>query len=743
MIDLVLIGAAGATGCGSLVLFKLAVRQKLQDSLVALRLSFPRNLEADAVVSAMAGWNQLLLPIWKRPFGHPFVSLEVHADASGIQHYVLTPEIWRDSVQNLLQASLPSVRYEEVARPDVVVRSAAEYRLTSHQRQLNIDGDGLSAKLLTNLQPLDEDESLVVQWIVTAHPPTKPPKVASKDDGPLALSMDSESVAALRKKLARPLLLATARIGTKAPTLWRELKLLRQVEGSWHETRAPGVHFTRRLLPESLVARRLRSRRPPLLGWPATLTDQELGAVSGWPIGLTALPGLVMGGCRLVPPSPLLPKSGNVIADSLYPGDSRPMALDADAITRPTLILGPTGVGKSTCMAALIRSDLSNGHGVLVIDPKADLCSTVMDYVPDNRLDEIIVFDPNEARCPGLNPLFAVGVDPEICVSNFVGCLRSINPSWGPRMEYILTGAALTVAQAPGSSVADLIQILTDANFRRRTIGQLDDPLGLEQFWDFFENGLSDAERQVAIAPIINKLAPLTMQGRLRAIFGQGRPALDIGRVMAERKVLLCSLAEGSLGKAESELLGALLMASIWSATTGRTRLPQAERPLVRAYFDELSTLVTLPTPIGSVLQMARGLNLGLTVATQSTYPLGTDVRKAVLANCMTKVCFQLSADDARIMEKEMAGVLTADDLQGLGAYEVACQIYAAGSTQPVATGRTRSLGDPTSNASAIRSASNQRYGMDRSEVDAELMKRRSSGHSTAVRRRPRTETNR
>ena len=48
--------------------------------------------------------------------------------------------------------------------------------------------------------------------------------------------------------------------------------------------------------------------------------------------------------------------------------------------------------------------------------------------------------------------------------------------------------------------------LLTNKAFRQRILQNIEDPLGLESFWNYYEN-LSDAERQQLIAPSLNKLA--------------------------------------------------------------------------------------------------------------------------------------------------------------------------------------------------------------------------------------------
>jgi energy-coupling factor transporter ATP-binding protein EcfA2 len=700
-------------------------------------------MESESVARVLAGFTGLLLPWWRRWLASPYVVAEVHADTRGIRHYLLIPESWSRVAVNILQASVPAVRFEPVELSPIDVRTATEYRLSSQQRPLLIDTAGLSAKMLATLQPLERGQHIVIQWLVTPHAPVAP-AFANDDRAGLgrltAGPMDREAVGALRKKQALPLLLATGRIGVRAGTRWTELRHLRQVEAAWHETRAPGVHLQRRMLPQRWVARSLIERRAPLSVWPAVLNSEELVGLIGWPIELSAMPGLVLGGSRQVPASPLVPTVGTVLADSTYPGDQRPLALDVNGRMRHLHVLGPTGTGKSTLLVQMAIADLEAGRGLVLLDPKGDLVQAVLERVPERRRRDVIILDPADtARPVGLNPLrSATGASAEVVVENLVGLFKSLyRHSWGPRLDDILRAALLTLAGSEGTTLCEVPLILTDPHYRQRLVGPLDDPVGLESFWGWYE-ALSDAERQTVVGPVLNKVRAFTMRPTVRAIIGQSAPTLDLGDVLASGKVLLCSLASGLLGEEAASLLGALIVAELWHATTARSGLDPAKRRPVMAYLDEFQHFVHLPTPMPSMLAEARGLGLGLTLAHQHLDQIFDEARHAVLANARSRVVFQLPAADARIIERELGTILTAEDLQGLGSFEVVCQLFAAGTTQAPATGRTRPLPPVTSGAGAIRDASRKRYGVDRAEIERAIRDRQSGGSVGGVGRRER-----
>jgi hypothetical protein len=402
--------------------------------------------------------------------------------------------------------------------------------------------------------------------------------------------------------------------------------------------------------------------------------------------------------------------------------------------------LGPTGTGKSTLLVNMAVQDLEAGRGVVLLDPKGDLVQSVLERMPAKRRGDVIVLDPADTSRPvGLNPLESIDVDhAEVVVENLVGLFKSLyKHSWGPRLDDILRAALLTLATAKGTTLCEVPLILTDPGYRRRLVGGLNDPVGLESFWGWYE-GLSEPMRGEVVGPVLNKVRAFIMRARVRNIVGQSQPKLNLRDVLEGRKVLLVSLASGLLGDEAAALLGALVIAELWNATQARAGQHVDNRQPVMAYLDEWQNFLHLPTPMASVLAEARGLGLGMVLAHQHLGQLPTEAQHAVMANARSKVVFQLPAGDARLIARELGGVLTDDDLQGLGAYEVAAQLFAAGTTQPVATATTRPMGQPTSSADEVRAASRQHYGVDRSEVEKQLRSRQHARADAPTGRRQR-----
>jgi hypothetical protein len=725
-------------------------RAQLHGDLVSYELSFPRELDAAATGNFLAGVSGLLPPWWRRWHSTPFVVIEIEASDKGIRHLITVPRQWAPAIENILQAGVPSVRYEPAEASRARATTGAEYGLKTTTRPLRGDAGNLASKLLTSLQPLRRGETVRVQWVLSPAGPVQPPRVATgKDDGPLLLSENvlktAEEVAALKQKQSSPLLLGVARIGVQADSTARARSLLRHIEVAWHETRAPGVFMRRRLLPPHVVVRRLAGQSVPLFIWPGTYNVDELTGLIGWPVGAIQIPGLVLRGYRQLPPSQLVPSNGTVLADSTFPGSTHAIALDLEARLRHVHVLGPTGTGKSSLLLNMAVQDMNAGYGLVLLDPKGDLVQDVLARVPASRRGDVIVLDPADDERPvGLNPLHAAsGAQAEVVVENLVGLFKSLyKANWGPRTDDILRASLSALSRTGNATLCEVPLLLTSRAYRTRVLAAVDDPVGLGAFFSWYD-GLSSNEQQNVIGPVLNKVRAFTMRPRVRGIIGQSRPKLRFDKVMHDRKILLVSLASGLIGTEAAALLGALVVAELWHATTARAAVSPEQRRPVMAFLDEFQHFLHLPTAMPTVLAEARGLGLGITLAHQFLGQLHNEARDAVLGTVRSRVVFQMPAADARPVARELGSILTADDLQGLGPFEVVIQAFAGGYTQPPATGVTRPAPSAEGDAHDLLEASRQSYGVDRDAVEATLrgrQRRQAQAKRAPVGRRVRDE---
>ena len=179
--------------------------------------------------------------------------------------------------------------------------------------------------------------------------------------------------------------------------------------------------------------------------------------------------------------------------------------------------------------------------------------------------------------------------------------------------------------------------------------------------------------------------------------------------VLNNGQVLLLNLAKGRLGE-ETAALARLAVRShaLQQAILRRADLPAAARQPVMVYIDEFQDVLKLGA-INDMLDQARGFGVGLNLAHQYMHQLTRDVAHAVLGTARTQVIFQQGQEDAHALAKSVEPVLTAADLQGLGAYHVVVRPCIDGRTAAPVTARTLPLPPPTRDGRALAQASRER----------------------------------
>lgn len=406
---------------------------------------------------------------------------------------------------------------------------------------------------------------------------------------------------------------------------------------------------------------------------------------------------------------------------STYPGDKRPLVLSPKDALQHLHVLGPTGVGKSTLMLNLILQDIDAGRGVVVIDPKGDLVEDVLARMPGHRLDDVVAIDPaDESQPVGLNVLRSGGRSPELIADQVLAVFHGLyRDNWGPRLQDILHASLLTLAGRPDMTLCSIPLLLSNQRYREQVTASLTDEIALKPFWSWFDR-LSEGERSAAIAPVMNKLRAFLLRPRMRGVIGQARPRFEMSEVFTGRKVVLVSLAKGLLGPEAAALLGSLVVSQVWQAALGQVRVPVDRRPTVMLYADEFQDFLNLPTDVADVLAQSRGLGLGMTLGHQHLAQLSNSMRSAVLANARSRVCFQLSHEDARAIAATSAE-LSAEDLQALPRFEAYASLVHGGASQPFASGITNAPADRSIDPAIVRARSRKAYGRPIAEVEAEL----------------------
>lgn len=510
------------------------------------------------------------------------------------------------------------------------------------------------------------------------------------------------------------------RIGASTRDAARSRSLIQAVVGSLRPLEARGV----RLRAVGTSVRAFSQARSPLL-WSSRLTTNEVTPLTGWPLAATnapPIPGVPSPHPRLIQASTSTPSRGRQLGISSA-DSSRNIALSIPDSLRHLHVVGPTGVGKSTLLARLALQDMTEGRGLVVIDPKGDLVDDILARAEEGRRDDIVVIDAADSAPVGINPL-AGAADPELLADVLLGLFHSLYAdAWGPRTQDVLHAGLLTLARRGDTSIAMLPLLITNPGFRRSMVGQAAkiDPLGLGSFWAWWD-GLSEAERQQATAPLMRRLRPLLMRPGLRAILAQRTPKFAMADVFTKRRILLVKLSKGTIGPEAAALLGSLVVSQLWTTALGRISTDADKRHPVMVYIDEVQDYLRLPGDLGEVLAQARGLGLGLTLAHQHLDQLPRALHAAVMANARSRITFQLTGKDARELAGLTRGQLEPDDFEALPAFHGYAQLLSGNQTAGWVSIITTPLPPPIRHPSVLQSHAAARYGQPVSEVEADLL---------------------
>ncbi len=687
-------------------------------------VSFPRGIAPAAVETFVRSLAGLLPPRWQRTFGLPSVVFEVLATHATVTFRLHVEAGMSDFVVEQLRRAVPAVRVERIDPAPFAATLAGELRLEGRQKELRIDHPAdVSSALLAALRPLEKGEEMLLQWIISPAAPASEHEAAlrifsGKQDHKPAPDKST------RAKADGPHFVVTGRLAVRAAGPARSRQLLRRLLGVFHILNAPGASFRHRAVPSEIVARRVMNATAPVLLFPAFLNARELTAVLGVPMGDVSVAGLELGRARILAASPKLPETGPALAVSNASDKRRLLTYGLSSLPYHAWIIGGTGSGKSTMLANIIQSYMKLGAAIVVLDSKRDLVRDVINLIPEDRIDDLVLVDPaDQERVVGLNLLAGSPGDAERRADQLVGLLTRLWPGYvGPRSQDILRACFLTLAKSPGNTFVELPLLLTNEAFRRKLVAKVDDPIILEPQWAAYD-ALSPGERAQHISPLMNKVRAVLARRSLRDIVGQAE-GLDIEQILSRGSLLMVPLSKGLIGEDAASLLGSIVLLRVWATLTARIGLSSTNRRPVLIVLDEFQDYLSVPISFADMLAQARGLGVGVIAAHQHVGQLPTGLRSDLRANARSKISFQLAAPDARLFAQEYAPHLTAADLQGLGKYEVAAQICVEGEVLPPATGTTFPPPTPTGAGERARQRSRDRYGRDRAEVDAEIRAR-------------------
>lgn len=678
------------------------VRQLLQRRADKMRktysLTFPAGMEQAQVLDFVRSvMSQLPRPKILQPAYA--VAFETYADHAGKHHYLHVPGHVSIKVDKLLNKKIAGIGIEQLKDADDLVltrqwQTAIEIGMSGDKKFRIMEPAHLAASIDVNFDSLDQDEALVLQWVVIPDRARRP----TPED---------------KTKVEDHTMHAVARIGAVGN---KSAQLVADLAGVLASVNSHDSRFYKRWMfgvPERI------NRRAGTLGYPIFLNAPEFTALMGWP-----LDGQGGSRSRQLPVSSMVPETGLHLAGSNFASSrGRAISIPFSCLPQHQWWIGPTGSGKSTQLHNQAFQFAAMGMGFALIEPKGDLNRDVLESIPESRVNDVIYFDPTDEANPiGFNIL--AGSDPHRTASHVLALFKSkYSASWGPQLEMCLRVALYTAAEH-GLTILEVKELLRNPDFRKPYVRTLKDKV-IKRDWQSI-----DAKPDI-VTSSINKIDSFTNSPLMRNIVGQIGGGINMRDVVLGKKILLASLNGILIGENEAAILGQMLIDQLWAAARS---IPEDRRSIFPVIADEFQKFIGLTDSIEDIFAMARSYKMPIIAAHQYTSQLSAGVLAALRNNARTKGAFSVSPDDAKAMAAFFPP-MTAENLQALGLHGVVISIMTDQGLAPAVTGITYEPPKPTGFGQAALDHSRAEYSVARAKVEADIDNRYRSAQTE--RRRP------
>lgn len=737
-------------------------REKTSLQMVCLQVGVPRDNEIK--IDAMEQMFSSLYSIKKGPKGpfgklsflqvQPHISFEIVARKEDIRFFIVLPEKLRDLVEKQIHGGYPGAEIKVVDEPNIftedgkveyswlIMRNASYYPI---QLFKNLATDPM-ASLTSSLAKMGEKEGAHVQilispadsswkkkgraWIAKQKKNESNPEKAS-------YKVDSKTFEAVDNKVSKNGFQTTIRIVVSSDTK-------ESAKGHMSNIRAAFEQFNGDM--NSLKGKKIRLKGPfmldfiyryqPMLWWGnwTVLSADELATIYHFPNKSIETPHLYWLNAKRAPAPQQIPESGLYLGKSVFRGITRPVYITDSDRERHMYIVGRTGTGKTEFLKTMILQDIRAGRGVCVIDPH-DLAEELLGYIPPERAEDVIFFEPSDEERPmGLNLLEArTDQERHMATNAVIGMMYKLYDPHktgiiGPRFEHAIRNAMLSVMDAvPGGTFIEVVQSLQRPEFVQEMLPKIKDPI-VQRYWTDQIAQTSEFHKSEVLDYIVSKFGRFITNKTIRNIIGQSHSAFDFREVMDTKKILIINLSKGKLGEDNSNFLGLVLVPRLLAAAMSRADIPIEQRVPFYMYVDEFQNFAT--PDFATILSEARKYKLNLTVANQFTSQMEDEVKNAVFGNVGTLISFRVGVADANYLQHEFSPTFNEADLLNIERFNVFIKTIVRNEPVPPFTmdvtkdiASEKKMFNPKM-AEAVKQLSRLKYGKDVRIVESEIAER-------------------
>lgn len=522
-------------------------------------------------------------------------------------------------------------------------------------------------------------KSKTAEFIKAANPATPSSKQEKPEEKPKVITpYHEETVKALVQKSSKPLFDVNIRALASANTEIRASQILQDLESVFTQFSAPDlnslkpVRVKKKSLEKLIFSYSFRIFNEKQLIY---LSTEELASIYHFPLPTTAAPRVKLLKAKPAEPPADLPKEGIILGKNIYRGQEKLARMQRGDRRRHLYVIGQTGTGKTSFLSNLIKQDILNNEGVCVIDPHGDLIEDILENIPQERAEDVIVFNPADLERPlGLNMMEIDPTKPEqktFVANEMLAIVRSlykdIPEAFGPMFDQYFKNSILLLLddyQNEAPTLAEIPKVLTDSVYRRDKLSRETNPL-VKNFWELeAEKAGGEASLANMVPYITSKLNPFLANDYIRPIVTQKTGAFNFREVIDNRKILLVNLSKGRIGDVNANLLGLIMVGKLLMAAFSRVDIPQEQRQDFNLYIDEFQNFTT--DTIAVILSEARKYRLNLIIAHQFIKQLQENIKNAVFGNVGSMVVFRIGAEDAESLKNQFEPVFSPQDLMNI-----------------------------------------------------------------------------
>ncbi|MBI1871904.1 type IV secretion system DNA-binding domain-containing protein, partial [Candidatus Collierbacteria bacterium] len=410
-----------------LLWFRFRNREEVSLNFVLLEIAVPRDNEvkidaAEQVFAALSSVKQG--GFWQRFKSQQHLAFEIIGKKEDIRFYVSCHRNNMELVEKLLAGAYPGIQVKEVdeynifsetgkvAFTEMVLRSES-FKPIKVFKELTTDplssitaslakfGEGEAAAIQMIIVPAESD------WQKAGDSYVAKTKKSEADPEKAKFKTSPADFEAIDNKVGKPGFLTAVRIVSVAPTdgqakgnLSNLKGAFAQFNGSMNGFKGKKIRFKAGFMLDFIY------RYQSMFGNNSVLNSEELATIWHMPNKTIETPHIFWLNAKSAPATGGFPSSGLFLGRSIYRGQERPIYISEEDRMRHMYIIGRTGTGKTELLKTMIIQDMRAGKGLCFLEPHGDGIEELLELVPPERAEDVILFDPSDVERPiGFNLL--------------------------------------------------------------------------------------------------------------------------------------------------------------------------------------------------------------------------------------------------------------------------------------------------------------------------------------------------